>query len=476
MTEALRPRVVVVGGGIAGAAAAQALGRLLPGAELIVLEASDRVGGKLHRVELAGTTIDVGAEAMLARRPEALDLARDAGLSERLTHPETTKAALWTRGALRPMPRGVMGVPADLDELEDSGVVSRAGVERARAATAAPAEDVGEDVSVGDFVTARLGSEIADRLVEPLLGGVYAGHARSLSLRAAAPQIAALAERGGSLVDAAAATVGSGADTNRAGPLFAGLRGGVGQLVPASLAASGAEVRLRSTVRELQRTEAGWRLLVGPTTDVRPIDADAVVLAAPGPATARLLAGHAEVAAAELAAIEYASMAIVSLAVPADAVGGRPDGSGFLVPPVDGRTIKAATISSRKWGWLAADAGAGTVVLRASIGRAGEAALLQRPDEDLVAVALDDLRDAIGLDAPPVDTHVQRWGGALPQYAVGHLDRVRRVEESIAGVPGIEVCGAAYHGVGIPAVIATARVAAERVADRLRITGQREGQ
>lgn len=471
--DARRPKVAVVGAGIAGAAAAHALRRRLPQAELVVLEASDRVGGKLHRVELAGVTADVGAEAILARRPEALDLARDIGLADALTHPATTRAALWTRDALRPLPPSVLGVPADLSALEDSGVVSHGGVQRAREHHDEPLDG---DVSVGDFVTARLGAEIVDRLVEPLLGGVYAGHARALSLRAAAPQIAALADRGGSLVEAAAATVREAAARPDPGPLFAGIEGGVGRLVPAALDASGAEVRLRATVRELQRTASGWRLLTGPTTDVRPLDVDAVILATPGPATARLLSGHAPVAADQLGAVEYASMAIVSLAVPASAISGVPDGSGFLVPPVDGRTIKAATLSSRKWGWLAEHAGPETVLLRASIGRAGEEALLQRPDEELVALAVSDLAEAIGLRGPLDDAHVQRWGGALPQYAVGHLERVRRIEESVAGVPGLAVCGAAYHGVGIPAVIATAAAAADRVADRLPEVGLREGE
>lgn len=466
-SAARRPRIAVVGAGIGGAAAAHALRQRLPDADVVVLEASDRVGGKLHRVELAGVTTDVGAEAMLARRPEALELARAVGLSGLLTHPATTRASLWTRGALRPLPRTVLGVPTDLPELERSGIVSGPGLERARESDGGPLDG---DVSVGAFVTSRLGEEIADRLVEPLLGGVYAGHARSLSLRAAAPQIAALAERGGSLVGAAAESLRAAAAGPDRGPLFAGLDGGVGALVPAALAASGAEVRLRTTVRALERTATGWRLVTGPTTDERPLDVDAVVLGAPGPASARLLSGHAEVAARELAEVEYASMAIVSLAVPAEAIGGPPGGSGFLVPPVDGRTVKAATISSRKWGWLSERVGAGTVVLRASIGRAGETAVLQRTDDELVALAVADLREAVGLHAPPVDAHVQRWGGALPQYAVGHLDRVRRIEESVAGVPGLAVCGAAYHGVGIPAVIATARAAADRVAGRLAST------
>jgi oxygen-dependent protoporphyrinogen oxidase len=163
----------------------------------------------------------------------------------------------------------------------------------------------------------------------------------------------------------------------------------------------------------------------------------------------------APVAAAEVAAIESASMAVVTLAFPAQDVGGL-GGSGFLVPPVDGRTIKASTFSFNKWEWVR-EAGGGLLLLRTSIGRHREESVLQVADEDLVAASLADLRDATGLAARPVDTHVQRWGGGLPQYAVGHLDRVARIRAAVAEVPGLAVCGAAYDGVGIPAVIASAR-------------------
>ncbi|HLR83542.1 MAG TPA: protoporphyrinogen oxidase [Nocardioidaceae bacterium] len=467
-----RPTVAIVGGGIAGASAAHAVREALPDAEIIVLEAADRVGGKLHRIDLAGVTIDAGAESLLARRPEALALISHVGLQDAVVHPATTRAALWTRGSLRPMPPTVMGVPVDLDALADSGVISRVGMLRAQVPRRR--EPPVDDVSVGDYVSAQLGDEVCDRLVEPLLGGVYAGHARSLSLRAAAPQIAALAEADGSLVEAAARS--RSAASSPGTTVFAGLRGGVGSLVPATLDAARVDLRLRSTVRELARTPDGqWQLTVGPTIDVELIEADAVILATPASPTAKLIAPHSGVAATELASIEYASMAIVSLAVPRDAIGGSVDSSGFLVPPVDGHAIKAATISSRKWPWID-ESSHDFVLLRASIGRAGETELLQRTDEELVSLVVSELAEAIELRGALADFHVQRWGGALPQYAVGHLDLVRRVDEAVAAVEGLEVCGAAYTGVGVPAVIATAQAAAGRVANHIRTTPIREGQ
>jgi oxygen-dependent protoporphyrinogen oxidase len=393
---------------------------------------------------VAGVFVDVGAESMLARRPEGMDQARAVGLG--LVHPASTASAVWTRGALRPLPRSVMGVPVDPDQVAASGILDDAGVDRLRHERTGP--DIGdEDVSVGDLVADRLGGEVVDRLVEPLLGGVYAGHARLLSARATVPQLVAWSR--GSLVagaaDALAASTGA--------PVFAGIDGGMGRLPRA--VASGFDVRTDATVRALRRTPDGFALVVGPTTAEQELVADEVVLATPAAPTARLLQMVAPVAAAELAAIESASMAVVTLALPAQDVGGL-GGSGFLVPPVDGRTIKASTFSFNKWEWVR-EAGGGLLLLRTSIGRHREESVLQVADEDLVAASLADLRDATGLAARPVDTHVQRWGGGLPQYAVGHLDRVARIRAAVAEAPGLGVCGAAYDGVGIPAVIASAR-------------------
>ena len=209
----------------------------------------------------------------------------------------------------------------------------------------------------------------------------------------------------------------------------------------------------------------GFALTVGAATDRQRVEADAVVLATPAAPTARLLSDLAPVAAAELAAIESASMAVVTFAFRAADVVGLDDSSGFLVPPVDGRAIKASTFSFVKWDWVRrAGAAADVVHLRTSLGRHREEAVLQRSDEELVALSLTDLAEAVGLTARPVDVHVQRWGGGLPQYAVGHLDRVARLRAAVAEVAGLAVCGAAYDGVGIPAVIASAHRAVAEVA------------
>jgi oxygen-dependent protoporphyrinogen oxidase len=454
------PTVAVVGGGIAGLAAAARVGELRPDAEVVVLESAPGVGGKLRLAEVGGVVVDVGAEAMLNRRPEAVDLVRSAGLAEDLVHPATTAANLWTRGRLLPMPRTLMGVPTDLKALAESHVISKTGLARAAMDTVLPASSLDGDVSVGNLVEERFGKEVVDRLVEPLLGGVYAGHAREISARAAVPQVVALLDQDRSLSRAAArAMSGPASDV----PVFAGLRGGVGRLPEAVARASGATVETGATVRDLaRRAEGGWTLVVGSTREPRLVQADAVVLAVPAAPAARLLSDVASDAALELARIEYASVAVVTFAFRArdcPVVAG----SGFLVPPGAGRAVKAATFSFAKWAWVREAGGEELLVMRCSLGRHREERQLQRTDEELVEVALRDLADAVGLSVRPVDAHVQRWGGGLPQYAVGHLDRVAAIRSAVARLPGVAVCGAAYDGVGIPACIASAHRAADEV-------------
>ncbi|MFB7509692.1 protoporphyrinogen oxidase [Streptomyces broussonetiae] len=450
--------VVVIGAGIAGLAAAhRLLGR---GARVTVLEAADRVGGKLLPGEIAGVRVDLGAESMLARRPEAVALAREVGLGGRLQPPAAASASIWTRGALRPMPKGhVMGVPGTAAAL--GGVLSEEGLARIERDADLPRTEVGDDVAVGEYVAARLGREVVDRLVEPLLGGVYAGDAYRISMRSAVPQLFQAARSHTSLTEGVREIQAKAAANQQTGPVFMGIEGGVGMLplaVADSVRARGGEILTGTPVSRLSReADGGWRVSAGE----RVLRADAVIVAVPAPAAAELLGAASPAAAAELRAIEHASMALVTLAYRrADVT--LPEGSGFLVPPVDGRTIKASTFASHKWGWIAEE-DPDVVVLRTSVGRHGETEILQRADAALVEVSRHDLREATGLDARPLETRVTRWSDGLPQYPVGHHARVARIREHVAGLPGLAVCGAQYDGVGIPACIASAYAAVDQL-------------
>jgi oxygen-dependent protoporphyrinogen oxidase len=479
-TPAGPPVIAIVGGGIAGLAAALFLSD--SGAAVTVLEGSPRLGGKLAVSEVAGVAVDEGAEALLARRPEGIDLIGAVGLDGQLVWPGTTAAGIWTRGQLHPLPRRqFMGVPADTDELGRSGILSAAGLARARTEADRPATARTGDASVASYVGARFGQELVDRLVDPLLGGVYAGRSDQLSFEATLPALAQAAQRHRSLAAAArsllpdpgapagrtaAPTAGdrppaAGRGAPGGSPVFTTLAGGLGTLPGAVAVRSGAEVRTAAMTRELARTAGGWRLVIGSARSPELLDADAVILALPARPASRLLAATSPAAAAALGEIGYASMAVVTLAYPRAAFPSLPQGSGYLVPAVDRRPVKAVTFSSVKWPHLQPDGQ--LVLVRCSVGRVGEEAVLQRDDSELAAIAGADLAAATGVTGAPVASRVSRWGGGLPQYTVGHLDRVARVRAAVADQPGLAVCGAAYDGIGIPACIATARLAAGQV-------------
>jgi oxygen-dependent protoporphyrinogen oxidase len=481
-----QPHVVIVGGGISGLAAAFLL-RDEP-VRVTVLEGSPRLGGKLSVSEVGGVAVDEGAEALLVTRPEGTALIAEAGLADQRVAPGPTSSAIWTLGALRPLPRRqFMGVPSDMAELARSGVLTGAGLARASQDLELPATGRDGDVSVAGYVGGRLGPEVVDRLVDPLLGGVYAGRSAELSFDATLPALAAASRRYRSLAEAAGSLLpplpqaqaqpqAPAGGTRAGGSVFTTLAGGLGTL-PAYLAkVSGAEVRTSAMARELRPAASGWRLTVGSAAAAEQVHADAVIIAIPARPAQRLLASvpGASAAAAALGGIGYASMAIVTLAYPRSAFPGPGlaalGWSGYLVPAVDGRAVKAVTFSSVKWPHLtAADpaapaAGAGPLeIVRCSVGRVGEEALLQRSDDELAALAAAELAEATGVSGGPAAVRVTRWGGALPQYTVGHLDRVAAIRAGVAVQPGLAVCGAAYDGVGIPACVATARSAVSQV-------------
>jgi protoporphyrinogen/coproporphyrinogen III oxidase len=450
-------RVVVVGGGISGLVAARTLVR--SGLDVIIAERGSAWGGKIASTVLDGVRLDTGAEALLARRPEAVALIDSLGLSDRKVHPGDAKPQLLVGGRLHTMPRSVSGVPTDLDQL--GGLLSTEGLLRARQE---PTDFTGPvaDVAIGRLVDERLGPEVTDRLVEPLLGGVYAGNARELSLAAVSPALSLRASTRGSLVEHARAV----ADAAPPGPVFAGLVGGVSTLVDAlihDLMELGAVVWRDTTVRELVPSGQGYELKCTSAGSERLLAADAVVIATPWPVAARLLAGGPQLAR-DLAGVPYASMAIITMVIR----GLGAEASGFLAPPGELPSIKGMTYSSVKWPWLAAQTsdawGDETTVVRASVGRMGEEHLLQVDNRALLARTFAEAQTVPGWQQTVfLSGHVQRWGGALPQYRVGHRERVARVKEQLAGMPRLALCGSALDGIGVAACIGSATEAAAKI-------------
>jgi oxygen-dependent protoporphyrinogen oxidase len=453
-------RVVVVGGGISGLAAAYRL--VGAGAEVVLVEQGDRLGGKLRTAGIAGGPVDLGAEAFAVRDPAgrpsaAVELVKAVGLADALVYPAIQRAALVIGGELRPMPGGtLMGVPGDLNLLDR---VAAADPDRDRDG-GRPLLGPGEDVAVGKLVRARLGDEVADRLVDPMLGGVYAGRADDLSLATTMPALATAGRSEHTLTGAVQAALRN--RPSGGSPIFGTLVGGVGRLVGAvEERLDNADIRLGLPVRSVARKGTRWRVTIGSTRDPATIEADAVVLAVPATPAARLLSDVEPKAAGLVGVLDYASVALVTLALPGVEL---PELSGFLVPATEGYATKAATFFDRKWAHLRWP---GHTVLRVSLGRYGDEHVLQRDDEALAALAVAELGTLLKTRlADPVDTVVQRWGGALPQYTPGHLDRVAAVRAALPAT--VAVAGAAYDGVGIPACIQSGRSAADRVVQGLR--------
>ncbi|MFY1655636.1 protoporphyrinogen oxidase [Solwaraspora sp. WMMB762] len=466
-------RIAVVGGGIAGLAAALRLRDRAPaGTRITVYEQSDELGGKLRTREFAGLPVERGAEAFLMRDPAggdsaAVALARRVGLGDHLRHPAVGQAALARDGQLVPLPAGTLiGVPGDLATV-------------ARVARVEPERDVDqgrpllqpdEDVAVGELVRRRLGDEVVEQLVDPMLGGVYAGRADTLSLATTIPGLATAARTEHTLVAAVRAALAARPPAAGA-PVFATVDGGLSRLVAAvraalSAADGAAEVRLRTSavVRELAASAAGWRLTVGPTRGAERVDVDAVVLAVPARPAARLLAAVDAAAAVRIGALEYASIALVTLAVPRPQL---PEISGFLVPATERTMTKAVTLFSTKWSQLRRSDG--LAVVRASVGRHGDERLLQRSDDDLVDAVRAELTRLTGVRQPAaVQSHVQRWGGALPQYPPGHLSRVAAARRSLrAAGHRLALAGAAYDGIGIPVCVRSGENAADEILTNL---------
>ena len=457
--------VVVVGGGIAGLAAASRLAD--QGADVLIVEVSNRVGGKLRTHTVGGLALEAGAESLLARRPEGLAVVERAGRRGDIVHPATTGAGIWL-DELRPLPRHqLLGIPTDLDDRQLANLV---GVDAVSAMRTEPDwVSTVTDETVGGVVRRQLGDAVVDVMVEPLLGGVYAGRADEISLDMAVPGLLASAQHEGSLVAGARALRHRSAravEDATPGHVFASIRGGLGSLGDSLVAASGLRVRCGVDVVGLEPVGEEWRVAFADRTA---IDTRAVVVAVPAFAAGHLLRSVAPPVGDLGHELEYASVALITTVFERDDVTRLPGGTGFLVPPSTGRLVKAATFVSQKWQWVR-DSAPDREVLRFSVGRHGDDRGLDLADADLAQAVLDEVADLLGLVGVPRASDVTRWERSLPQYRVGHRDRVEQARYSLP--TGIALAGAAWDGVGIPACIASGWAAAATVGAAM---GQRTG-
>lgn len=477
-------RIAVVGGGVAGLSAAWELSRTSHH-EVTVYEPG-HLGGKLRTTEFLGRPVDEGPDAMLTRVPEALALCSEVGLDEELVGARANKALLFSGGKLQPLPEGlVLGAPARVLPLARSRILSAVGMARAGLDLVLPRTRLGADVSVWDLVASRLGPEVADRLVEPLLGSIHAGSTRQLSAAATAPQLLAAARAQRSLIvglrramsprapasvsvsasaSASARTRTGSVTPSPPGPLFVAPRQGMealpGRLVE-RLSAGGATRFAPLEVSGLRRD--GRSVVVAPDDE----SYDGLVMAVPAPTAFDLLGPLLEERApAPMAGMDFVPVAVLTLGFDAAALEGvGSELSGVLVAPGSGLLMTACSFGSNKWPhW----AGPGTAVLRLSVGRAGEQAWAALDDGALVERLCGELGTVLARGAGdftrPLAWRVSRWPRAMPQYTVGHLDRVASARAALARqAPMVSLAGASYGGVGVPACIGSGRRAAREV-------------
>lgn len=456
-------RVLVVGGGISGLTAALACSEAGIG-DVTVVDADVRFGGKISTSPFAGLpAVDEGPDAFLTRVPDAVSLATDLGLGSDLVHPTAATAAVWHPGGrggpLHPVPGGtVLGVPADLAPFARTGLLSWRGKARAALDVVLPRTSVDDD-ELGSYVRARVGSEVHERLVDALVGSIYAADTDRTSLRSI-PQLAGLAATERSLL------VGARRARRRmaaapSGPIFAAPAGGVGALVDAltdRLRDRGVGAHRSHRVVTVAPAADRWRVEIetadGASPDPGTVgEFDLVVFATPAAVTAPVLRGAAPEAAELLARSEHADVIMVTLAIPGSAWPDRLRGrSGYLVPKPVQRHVTAASFASQKWAhWRPAD---GSEILRVSLGRDG-AGVDHLGDGDAIRIVVDELGMHLGVDVAPTAARVTRWPAAFPQYRPHHDRWVRDVEHALPA--GLVVTGASYHGIGIPACIRSAR-------------------
>jgi oxygen-dependent protoporphyrinogen oxidase len=491
-----RPSIAVIGGGITGLAAAHRVHELLPNAEITLFEASPRPGGVLETVERDGFLIERSADNFLTRLPQAVELCRRLGIENELvsTIESRRRAFVVRNGRLVPIPDGfVLMEPRRLAPLLRSPILSVAGklrllaeplVPRGRASTLNAGGDSPNraDESVASFARRRLGGEVFERLVQPLVAGIYTADPEMLSMAAAMPEFLAHERNHGSLLMAARALKsdqavmqpGNSSDrpeheaSGARYSLFVAPRGGMNVIVNAVAAKLPAStIKLRTVIESVWPTGDGrWQL--NPQSASSSPDAagnlqsrfDAVIVAVPTYVAARLVQGFDPSLSTELSAIEYAGCAIVSLGYRRDQIGHALDGFGFVVPQVEGRRIVAGSFASQKFPGRAPD---GAVLVRVFIGGALQPELLDLPDAELRRMAIDELQELIRSTGQPLFADIARWPRSMPQYHVGHLGRVARIEKLAGRYATLALAGNAYHGVGIPQCIASGEMAAERV-------------
>lgn len=470
-------RIVIIGGGIAGLATAYELQERARASaapiQVSLVEAEQQLGGVIRTELVDGFIIEGGPDSVLAQKPWAVDLAQRLGLGDQImgTHPASRKTYVLYRGRLHELPEGLtLMIPTRLKPLLQTGLLSPLGKARAALDLLMRPRERGGDVTLGSFVRQHLGREAFERIVEPLMAGIYAGDGEQLSLKATFPRLLELERQYGSLIrglvarrpDPLTIPERGGGEGRWSG--FVTLRQGLGQLVEALIAhLDQVELYTGQRVQRIRpRTPDDWRWpgYAVELADGRVLSADAVVLATQAYAAAELVAPLSLNLAALLRAIPYVSTVTVSLAFRRTDVRHPLDGYGFVVPRVEGRPLLACTWTSSKFPHRAPE---GAVLLRCFLGRAGQEEVVWLDDQALLRLIRAELSDILGIQAKPTLVRIFRWPRAMPQYVLGHLERLEAIQAYLARWPGLYLTGSAYGGVGLPDGIRAGAQTAEMI-------------
>jgi protoporphyrinogen/coproporphyrinogen III oxidase len=452
------PRIVIVGGGITGLSAAFRLESSAPQVETILIESESRLGGKILTEHIDGFIIEGGPDSFLSSKPHGFDLCRQLGIENQLEapNPDCRRTYVMRDGELYPMPEGLTGlIPSRLAPMFRSPLISPAAKLRLGLDYLIPSRNGNSDESLGDFVERRLGRQVYERLVEPLMAGIYAGDGKELSLDATFPQLRQMeTQHGGLLRGIRSSTKYNGASANRRSGFLA-LHSGMEAMVDALVAKlDHTRILLSQTVSSLGEGQGEY--VIAPENG-RELTADAVILATPAYVSGALLQPINSFLSSVLRTIPYASTATVSLAYPRDAIPHRLDGYGYVIPRKEGRPALACTWTSSKFPNRSPG---GQCLLRVFLGRSGEENMLDLSDDQLLSLARDELRKTLGISARPQLWRLFRWPMAMPQYVLGHTEHLDTIEQGLKVHPGLFLAGNAYRGVGIPDCIKSGEEAA----------------
>jgi protoporphyrinogen/coproporphyrinogen III oxidase len=457
-------RIAIIGGGISGLSAAFTLEKhRQAGASLeyVLFESSPRLGGVLVTEHVDDCLVEAGPDSFLTEKPWASDLCREVGLGNQLigSNDADRKTYILVKGRLAVIPDGLMFmVPTKIVPTVLSPLFSLRTKLRMAQEWFHPPRKADTDETVAAFVERHYGSEMVDRLADPLLSGVYGGEAAQLSVRAVLPRFAEMEAAHGSLGRAMLAARKKMARMSKAPlrPLFTSLKNGMQQLVDAVVSRLPASALLaHSPVQRIQRENGGWVVSAGYASD----HFDAVIMATPAQVAADLLKTVSEHLASELGGIQYTSSVTANLGYDGSVRAALPPGFGFLVPRSEGKHMLAATFVHNKFPHRASE---DRTLLRCFIGGARNERVLQAADEEIIRIVREELQQIIGLTADPLFTRVYRWNGAMAQYGVGHLERLQRIESLLQQLPGLTLAGNAYRGIGVPDCVRSGTEAADK--------------